>query len=207
MPGWRTPMHLGRTGRRRGSVGGGAVKPSPTGIGVVSKKRTTRAAETLSWQGLTLFLIASRPKLETANGAFLDRHRETSRNRVLVMKNKRKTNGTVGSRGWSSEEIIHVARDEPQSRMCPHRNVRMYVGSKTMECKICRSGSRLEHRVRFLFFSFSRSPLVRRTLLVYLFHPLPPFVLASNPTLMGSCRRITLLILLEGGRFLLRIRD
>lgn len=52
------------------------AKPLPTGMPGWSQRKEL-LAETLSCQGLTLFLIASRPKLETADaGCFLSRGRE-----------------------------------------------------------------------------------------------------------------------------------
>lgn len=154
---WDTKRHSG--GIRKGwlaeqweEVGGGESLANRDRE--VSKKRTTRAAETLSCQGLTFFLIASRPKLETTNGAFLADMTEKRLHERKGRKGREEMNERRAGEWWSAtgRDGIRWRRQTANSYVSARC---LSVGRKRWNAKYVGQGHAREHRVRFLFLSFS----------------------------------------------------
>lgn len=141
------------SGKRLEGVGGGESLANRDRE--VSKKRTTRAAETLSCQGLTFFLIASRPKLETTNGVFLA---DLTEKRLHEGKGKEREemNERRAREWWSAtgRDGIRWRRQTANSYVSARC---LSVGRKRWNAKYVGQGHAREHRVRFLFLSFSLS--------------------------------------------------
>lgn len=143
------------SGKRLEGVGGGESLANRDRE--VSKKRTTRAAETLSCQGLTFFLIASRPKLETTNGVFLADLTEKRLHEGKGRKEREEMNERRAREWWSAtgRDGIRWRRQTANSYVSARC---LSVGRKRWNAKYVGQGHAREHRVRFLFLSFSLSP-------------------------------------------------
>lgn len=155
-------------------------------------KEKNYSRDKLSCRGLTLFLIASRPKLETTTtlvvGVFFLPRGEVEGGRGLKKRNKRKdSEGT--ERGLSPEEMIkkHVwRRHKPRNVYVTCLSLSLFhsvslllsLSHLRLECKICGSGSR--SRASFplslsLCFSFVLFLIFLSVFLLFQFHPLRPF--------------------------------